>query len=1036
MMTMTSKYVSLIGVLFFLLLYPITEIYATEDDGIYKELSKAITEHNNVKVLELSTIILERYKDNPIDMDYFYYVRNRYVSSYNLPRNHPEHANRFNYWYEGFEKLLSSPLTYKKELLRFCDEYFSILSSSMYSPYRQEVIAAARDRLIKDGDLSFLDVYRAGMSEVFEKSSEEQVFKLYEAENRLFIGVENPVLLAALKILYGSYLKKDYHLTDEAYKLILTGYRDLQKNGLNKQTEQYILLAQNLISSYYKDNCLFYATLYDKPQWSEDDLRHLCEAGFYQEVIDYCEKHAKDEREKTTCDYYKAYAKDKIESYESFVFQDELYKQVPFFAQSKLLGYQPDEIDRLIDSGKLEEAIVRSQKEIDRFIESCDKTPKDVFDWYPTYNVTNEQLKTLSAYDIQVGYERQTWHHANGGSDVWLAYLRMATCYRALKKYDEAISTFLHCLDIVRTDWKFHPDERDDVVLLSPDSFAAYMYFDAEARVYFELASTYIFNNQYAQAEDCFRKLINICLEGRSMNHLLKGDDMYRSIHWQEMIPAIHLIKSVAVDCSEEYPDFTALALELSFLQKSYMDIIEDEIARRADSQSLTQELQKKIQKLELEQYGAELTPRQKAELQIAKFDLLKTIGAKEIIRNAYISVDKLRASLNDNEIYVDFVLQKNEDTDEPYFDIIIDGTRHSIPNYYIHAVTMRKEWEYPRITYVGQYKFFLSLVGEDALRNGVQGLNVSNINYIYEKRFGRQLWRKILETAGVQPGETIYYTPVDFLNFISHDDLLWSDGECLNEKYNMVRMSSVLPLINGEIRDHKIPASGLILGNRITGEHQLSRNTEEIESISNMATYLTTIPRNEDIKESILNLSGGSPDVIYISTHGYDHSFSESARSKMKDYFRKRNIYSVYEKSMYLTGLLLANQGENREITAKELSLLNLSQTKLAILSSCVSGYGQCSESGVYGIQRALKNAGVKSIIVSLWEVDNDATRILFQEFFRHYTAGESPRESLRRAKLYVKEYREDDTFCRAVRGDKGMYSDPFYWAGFVLID
>ncbi|GAB3947510.1 hypothetical protein GCM10028805_19880 [Spirosoma harenae] len=59
--------------------------------------------------------------------------------------------------------------------------------------------------------------------------------------------------------------------------------------------------------------------------------------------------------------------------------------------------------------------------------------------------------------------------------------------------------------------------------------------------------------------------------------------------------------------------------------------------------------------------------------------------------------------------------------------------------------------------------------------------------------------------------------------------------------------------------------------------------------------------------------------------------------------------------------------------LTALEVSDLDLSNTKLAVLSACETGLGQITSEGVFGLQRAFKLAGVRYLLISLWKVRDD---------------------------------------------------------------
>ena len=93
-----------------------------------------------------------------------------------------------------------------------------------------------------------------------------------------------------------------------------------------------------------------------------------------------------------------------------------------------------------------------------------------------------------------------------------------------------------------------------------------------------------------------------------------------------------------------------------------------------------------------------------------------------------------------------------------------------------------------------------------------------------------------------------------------------------------------------------------------------------------------------------------------------------------------------------------------------------------MVVLAACETGLGDVTGEGVYGLQRGFKKAGINSIVMSLWKVDDDATRLLMTEFYNHLLSGYPKIEALKKAQMYV-------------RMQKG-YEDPYYWAGFILLD
>ena len=81
----------------------------------------------------------------------------------------------------------------------------------------------------------------------------------------------------------------------------------------------------------------------------------------------------------------------------------------------------------------------------------------------------------------------------------------------------------------------------------------------------------------------------------------------------------------------------------------------------------------------------------------------------------------------------------------------------------------------------------------------------------------------------------------------------------------------------------------------------------------------------------------------------------------------------------------------EDGILTANELSLLDLGNTDMAVLSACETALGSYTTEGVYGLQRGFKEAGVRSMILSLWNVNARATSLFMHELYRLWRGGSS---------------------------------------------
>ena len=95
--------------------------------------------------------------------------------------------------------------------------------------------------------------------------------------------------------------------------------------------------------------------------------------------------------------------------------------------------------------------------------------------------------------------------------------------------------------------------------------------------------------------------------------------------------------------------------------------------------------------------------------------------------------------------------------------------------------------------------------------------------------------------------------------------------------------------------------------------------------------------------------------------------------------------------------------------------------RAKLVVLSCCHSGRGEIKAEGVVGIARAFIGAGARSVLVSLWAIDDEATLEFMKSFYHNLVKGRSASDSLNRA---MKCLRESEKF-----------GDLKYWAPFTLI-
>jgi CHAT domain-containing protein len=215
-----------------------------------------------------------------------------------------------------------------------------------------------------------------------------------------------------------------------------------------------------------------------------------------------------------------------------------------------------------------------------------------------------------------------------------------------------------------------------------------------------------------------------------------------------------------------------------------------------------------------------------------------------------------------------------------------------------------------------------------------------------------------------------------------------------------------------------------LIRGGGISMLPGTKKEVEYIASLyADMDHSYDTLLHNRALEENVKKVS--NPRTLHIATHGFFIENTENIKGEDISYM---------ENPLLRSGLILAGANkllkpdfdttatstEDGILTAYEAMNLNLDQTEVVILSACETGLGEVKNGeGVYGLQRAFLVAGAKSLIMSLWSVDDDATQELMNLFYENWLTTGNKQES----------------FLIAQRQLKEKYRKPFYWGAFVMV-
>ena len=237
-----------------------------------------------------------------------------------------------------------------------------------------------------------------------------------------------------------------------------------------------------------------------------------------------------------------------------------------------------------------------------------------------------------------------------------------------------------------------------------------------------------------------------------------------------------------------------------------------------------------------------------------------------------------------------------------------------------------------------------------------------------------------------------------------------------------------------------------------------------EIEQVASLfqathadAPRTTTLARSDATADALETALGQGWRCIHFAGHGYfvDPEKAQALSGHISETLG-HSTYFIQKNQLLMSGLVLAPNPDPASapsiLTAKDVGSLDLRGTDLVVLSACETGLGCTAGSdGVLGLTRAFLTAGSSSVISSLWKVEDAATSLLMEEFYRNlWESGQPKRVALRNAQITVLNAARsisDRTQLLALRGilpgktrvleraqNYSGRSHPALWAAFVL--
>lgn len=298
------------------------------------------------------------------------------------------------------------------------------------------------------------------------------------------------------------------------------------------------------------------------------------------------------------------------------------------------------------------------------------------------------------------------------------------------------------------------------------------------------------------------------------------------------------------------------------------------------------------------------------------------------------------------------------------------------------------------------------------------------------------QIWKPILPY--LMPGDTIYFAPAGILHQLNLAALPAGEDQVMGDLYSLRRISSTRNLALKNTPDQKtLDSRAVLFGGIDYAEGNIPYLQGTLHEVQDIQSQLLQVNKSVSLftgrqasEAAFKALNEQTCDLLHIATHGF---FYANDNLSQLEYFRHQwqvigdNSTAPQIDPLMRAGLMMAqanvawnDAAQEGILTAKEIALVDLSGTQLVVMSACETGRGEITSEGVFGLQRAFKQAGANTLIMSLWKVNDHATALMMTTFYEHLLAGLSPRLAFRQAQQTVRE----------------EFPEPYFWAAFILID
>jgi CHAT domain-containing protein/tetratricopeptide (TPR) repeat protein len=577
-------------------------------------------------------------------------------------------------------------------------------------------------------------------------------------------------------------------------------------------------------------------------------------------------------------------------------------------------------------------------------------------------------------------------------------------------------------------------------------------YHPAYAEVLKSLIVSYASNDDVEAEEQLTLEYINV-INHKTLQDFSFLSESEKELYYQTRLPDMDSFIAYTLSRKRKNPGITCYAYNNILLNKGLM--LKSSTAMRvailnSKDPVLLKEydewiaLQKEISALystPVEMRAKNLSDLEKKANDLEKSLVVSSQDFSDYRKGIQITWEDVRKSLKPDEAAIEFTDFRKREKDGG--DAVI-----------YCALVVRPNSEYPEMVKLFTESQLENIIG----KNGRD--DISYINDIYgtankqDDRLYDLIWKPIEEY--LIGAKNIYISPSGLLLKISFPAISNGKGVYLCDKYQIQVKGSTGN--SGEQSNFSIDnnPSALIFGGIKYGQNNpesqvwsyLKGTKDEGDAVNSIlgkghinVSYLS----DNSATETYFKQNARKYNILHIATHGFFFADPNEVRFEEKkenvEYgniaFRGAtrgfgvNSFVNNENPLMRSGLVLAGandvwvkteKGDSDDgvLTAQEVTQIDMRKNNLVVLSACETGLGDIKGSeGVYGLQRALKMAGVKYIIMSLWEIPDKETVEFMGTFYKNL--------------LQVKNIRE--AFLETQKNMRAKY-DPFYWGAFVLME